>query len=349
MRKLQILWARLRGQAVQGRKDDVFDEEICEHIRLLESRYVSQGMSSQEAARAARRQFGNVTALKERQRAQRGILSIGAWWQDVRFGMRMLAKRPISSGAVVLALALGIGLNSAVFTFVNALLLRPPQCVSETNKLVEVWLHNPKAGGVEGYLPFNYPDYAYYRDHTKSLEGLMAFDGDGEEAIWNHAGTGEVLHAHFVSGNLFSLLGLNAVAGRMLSADDDRIEDPRQVVVLSYPFWKQKLGGNAGVVGETLMLDGKAFTVVGVAPANFTGLMLGTDPDFWAPLTAMVRFRPSDQNRFTDRDTSWLIVAGKMRKRVIAKVFRRRWRCWQSRSISRMEARATFRMRLSIL
>ncbi len=312
MRKVRILWARVRGQAAQGREDEAFDEEIRGHIALLEERYRTQGMSAQEAERAARRQFGNVTALKERQRLYRGILSPTEWWRDVRFGMRMLAKRPISSAAVVLALALGIGLNSAVFTFVNALLLRPPQGVSGINKLVEVWLHNPKAGGVEGYLPFNYPDYAYYRDHAKSLEGLMAFDGDGEDAIWNHAGTGEILHVQFVSGNLFSLLGLNVVAGRTLSEDDDRIDDPRQVVVLSYPFWKQKLGGNTGVIGKTLMLDGKAFTVVGVAPASFTGLMVGTDPDFWAPLTAMVRFRPDDQNRFTDRDSSWLIVAGKM-------------------------------------
>ena len=312
MSKIRTYWSRVIGQVAQLREDEVFDEEVREHIALLEKRYQAQGMSAPEAARAARRQFGNVTVLKERQRAQRGILSPTERWRDVRFGMRMLAKRPISSAAVVLALALGIGLNSAVFTFVNALLLRPPQGVSGTNKLVEVWLHNPKAGGVEVYLPFNYPDFAYYRDHTKALEGLMAFDGDGEDAIWNHAGTGEILHVQFVSGNLFSLLGLNAVAGRTLSADDDRIDDPRQVVVLSYPFWKQQLGGNTGVIGKTLMLDGKAFTVVGVAPASFTGLMVGTDPDFWAPLTAMVRFRPDDQNRFTDRDSSWLIVAGKM-------------------------------------
>lgn len=314
MRTLRMFWARVRGQAAQWCEDRAFEEEIREHIELLEDRYTLQGMSAQEAARAARRQFGNVTALKERQRAQRGILSPAEWWRDVRFGFRMLAKRPVSSAAVVVALALGIGLNSAVFTFVNALLLRPPQGVSGTNKLVEVWLHNPKAGGVEGYLPFNYPDYAYYRDHTKSLDGLMAFDGDGEDVIWNHTGTGEILHAHFVSGNLFSLLGLNAVVGRTLSAEDDRIDNPRQVVVLSYLFWKQKLSGDSGVIGKTLMLDGRAFMVVGVAPANFTGLMVGPNPDFWAPLTAMVRFRPDDQNRFTDRDSSWLIVAGKMRQ-----------------------------------
>ncbi len=207
---------------------------------------------------------------------------------------------------MVVALALGIGLNSAVFTFVNALLLRPPQGVKATNKLVEIWLHNPKSSGRQGYFPFNYPDYAYYRDHTKSLEGLMAFDGDSEDAIWNHEGTGEILHGQFVSGNLFSLLGVNAVVGRTLSVEDDRIDNPRQVVVLSYPFWKQKLGGDVGVIGKTLMLNGAAFTVVGVAPAEFTGLMVGTEPDFWAPLTAIGRFRHDDQR---SADETGLVLA----------------------------------------
>ena len=142
----------------------------------------------------------------------------------------------------------------------------------------------------------------------------MAFDGDGEDVIWNHAGTGEILHVQFVSGNLFSLLGVNAVAGRTLSADDDRIDNPRQVVVLSYPFWKQKLGADPGVMGKTLMLNGEAFTVVGVAPAGFTGLMVATDPDFWAPLTCR-RSSPTTRGRMTNRDSSWLIVAGKMRQR----------------------------------
>jgi predicted permease len=314
MPNLRTLWAKVKGQASQRREDDVFEGEIREHIALLEERYRSRGMCAQEAARAARRQFGNVTALKERQRAQRGFLSPSEWWRDLRFGARMLAKRPASNAAVVLALALGIGMNSAVFTFVNALLLRPPQGISATNKLVEVFLHDPKGAGVQSYLPFNYPDYAYYREHTESLEGLMAFDGDGQEAIWNHAGAGEIVHGQLVSGNLFPLVGVNAIVGRALSVDDDRIDNPRQVVVLSYPFWKQKLGGDRGVVGKTLMLDGAGFAVVGVAPAGFTGLMVGTAPDFWAPLTAQGRFTHEDLNRLTNRNSYWLIVAGKMRR-----------------------------------
>ena len=106
MSKIRTFWSRVMVQVAQLREDEVFDEEVREHIALLEKRYQAQGMSAPEAARAARRQFGNVTVLKERQRAQRGMLSPTEWWRDVRFGMRMLAKRPVSSAAVVLSLSL---------------------------------------------------------------------------------------------------------------------------------------------------------------------------------------------------------------------------------------------------
>jgi len=313
MPKLRTLWARIKGQANQTREDAALDEEIHEHIALLEERYVAQGMTASEAAHKARRQFGNITALKERQRAQRGILSPSEWLRDLRFGLRMLAKRPASNAAVVLALALGIGMNGAVFTFVNGLLLRPPQGVRATNKLIEVWLHNPTAGGLQSYAPFSYPDFAFYRDHTKSLEGLMAFDGDGSNVIWNRNGTGETAYGQLVSGNLFSLLGVHAALGRTLSVDDDRIESPRQVIVLSDTFWKTKLGGDPNIVGRTLILNGSQFVVVGVAPAGFTGLLVATTPQFWAPLAVEQQFTHDAKDRLTSRDSYWLIVAGKMR------------------------------------
>jgi predicted permease len=312
MGMLRMLWTRVKAQAAQTREDKAFDEEICEHLELLEERYRSQGMNAREAARAARRQFGHVTTLRERQRAQRGLLSPAEWWRDMRFGLRMLARRPASNVAVVVALALGIGMNTAVFTFVNGLLLRPPQGVSQTRKMVELWLKLPKKNGPQAYLPFNYPDYAYYRDHSKSLEGLLAFDGDGVEVIWNHDGFGQNLNVATASGNFFSLLGVNAALGRTLSEDDDRIDNPRQVVVLSYACWRNKMGADPGVVGRTLMLNGAAFTVAGVAPPEFTGLMVATEPDIWAPLTLQEKFT-HDKTRLTSRDSYWLIVAGKMR------------------------------------
>lgn len=307
-----MLWAKLRGQAAQAREENAFDEEVREHIGLLEKRYAAQGMNAEESARAARRQFGNVTVLKERQRVQRGILSPAEWWRDARFGMRMLRKRLASNAAVVLALALGIGMNTAVFTFVNGILLRPPQGVSQTRKMIELWLKRPKQTGPQSYLPFNYPDYAYYRDHAHSLEGLLAFDGDGVDVIWNHAGSGQNLNVETVSGNFFSLVGVNAVLGRTLSVDDDRIDNPRQVVVLSYACWKNKMGADPGIVGKTLVLDGAAFTVAGVAQAGFTDLMIATEPDMWSPLTVQEKFT-HDKTRLTSRDSYWLIVAGRMR------------------------------------
>ena len=181
MGKLRMLWARVKGQAAQGREDEAFDEEVREHIALLEKRFRAQGMSARDAARAARRQFGNVTALKEKQRAQRGILSPTEWWRDVRFGARMLAKRPASNAAVVLALALGIGMNSAVFTFVNGLLLRPPQGVQQTRKMIELWLQQSQRRPAHGLFAVQLSRLCVFRDHTNSLEGLMAFDGDGTE------------------------------------------------------------------------------------------------------------------------------------------------------------------------
>jgi putative ABC transport system permease protein len=305
-------WSRVKGQARQACEDESFDEEVGEHIALLEQKYRTQGMGTQAAAVAARRQFGNVTALKERQRLQRGFLSPTEWWRDVRFGLRMLAKRPTSNAAVVLALALGIGMNTAVFTFVNGILLRPPQGVGQTRKMIELWLKRPKQTGPQAYLPFSYPDYAYYRDHARSLEGLLALDGDGTEVIWNHSGSGQILLSQVVSGNFFSLLGVNAMMGRTLSVDDDRIDNPRQVVVLSYACWKNKMGADPGVLGRTMMLNGEAFTVVGVAPAGFNGLMVATEPDFWTPLTVQEKVT-RDKTRLTSRDSYWLIVAGKMR------------------------------------
>ncbi len=312
MKFLRVWAARAKGFFTGGRQDHEFDSEIQSHLHLLTERYLRQGMSRDDAEATARRQFGNVTLLKERQRAQRSFLSPAEWWADIRFGLRMMMKKPGSTAAVVLALVLGIGMNTAVFTFVNALLLRPPAGVLSMDGLLEVWLHNRIATGLQSYLPFTYPDYAYFADHSRSLEGVLAFDGDGHPTIWNRSGEGQVVQGQLVSGNYFPLLGVNAALGRGISPGDDQLANPRPVVMLSYSFWQRQLGSDPGVVGRTMMLNGAAFTVVGVAPAGFTGLLVATAPDFWAPLATQEQFT-HDKDRIANRNGNWLIVAARMR------------------------------------
>ncbi len=311
MKTLRVWWSKAAG-FLKRKNDEEFDEEIGAHLDLLKQRFTAQGMTSKEAARAARKQFGNVTVLKETQREQGSFLSPVEWWRDVRFGLRMLKKRPASNAAVVVALALGIGMNAAVFSFVNALLLRPAPGVVAISSLSEVWLHNRAGSGIESFLPFDYPDYVYFRDHSRSLEGLLAFDGDGHEAIWNRAGEGEVVQGQLVSGNYFSLAGVGAMVGRMISPDDDQLSTPRYVAVLNHSFWQKSLGSDPAIVGKALVFNGTAFTVVGVAPAGFSGLIVGTTPDFWAPLATGSRFI-HDADRMTNWNGYWLVVAGRMK------------------------------------
>jgi hypothetical protein len=159
MSRLRTMWARVKGQAEQSREDESFTDEIREHITLLTQHYQAQGMSAEDAVRAARLQFGNVTQLKERQRGQRGILSPAEWARDVRFGMRMLAKKPGLHAAMVIALALGIGANTTVFSIVDAVLLRPLP-YAHPERLVEVRSQN-SAALQDGAV--SYPDFFDWR------------------------------------------------------------------------------------------------------------------------------------------------------------------------------------------
>jgi predicted permease len=296
-------------------REQPFDTEIQEHLDLLAERFCAQGMNQADAARAARRQFGNITQLKENRRGQQSFLQPVEWWRDVRFGFRMLRKQPGTNLAVIVALALGIGMNGAVFSFVNALLLRPVQAVESPRGLAEVWLHDHAASGIQSYLPFDYPDYVYFRDHTRSLTGLMAFGGDGEDVIWNRAGAGHIIEGQFVSGNLFALAGVSPVLGRAISPDDDQVNSPRSVIVLSNAFWKTQLASDPAIVGKQLVLNGAAYTVIGVAPAGFSGLMVGNAADFWTPIANIIALK-HDKDRLSNSETYWLIVAGRKKSNV---------------------------------
>jgi predicted permease len=315
------LWNRLRSwwRVILHRSclENEMDAELRFHLEAFAEDLVRSGMARQEAMRRARLEFGGIERTKEECRDARGANLLEALAQDLRYGLRMLRKNPASTAAVVLALALGIGLNTTVFSFVNALLLRPPTGVEAPDKLLQLWLHNRGTSGMEGYLPLTYPDYVYYRDHNQSFTGMLAFDGDPESVIWNRSGEGQVVLGQLVSGNFFSLLGVNASLGRTFLPEDDQPGHPQPVVVLGHSFWQQRLASDPKVVGKSLLLNGTSFTVIGVAPGGFAGLLVAIEPDFWAPVTVAEQIL-HDAGRLTNRQGYWLFAVGRLKPGVAA-------------------------------
>jgi predicted permease len=309
---LRSLLAGLRSLFRKERVSEDLDEELNGFLEMAAEEKMKEGMSRKDALRAVRLERGSLEVTKEVVRSASWESLVETLWQDLRYGARMLRKNPGSTAAVVIALALGIGLNTTVFTFVNALLLRPPAGVKAPDRLLEVWIHNPRSSGAEGYLPLTYPDYLYYREHNQSFGGMLAFDGDPESVIWNKSGEGQVVMGQLVSGNFFSLLGVNAVLGRTISAEDDRTMNSPPVVVLGHAFWQQSFGSDPMIVGKALMLNGVNYSVIGVAPAGFAGLLVGIEPDFWAP-TTMVEQITRDKGRLSNWHGHWLIAIGRLK------------------------------------
>jgi predicted permease len=303
---------RLRSLFRRPQADQELDDELRDHLERKTEQYIGQGMSHEQARRRAHLDLEGIEQTKQKCRDTRRVAWIQDLIQDIRYGLRILRKNPGSTAAVVIALALGIGLNTTVFSFVNALLLRPPTGVTATEQLRELWIHNPRSSGAQSYLPLTYPDYLFYRDHNRSFQGLLAYDGDPHLVIWNRSGEGQTVLGQLVSGNFFPLLGVNAVLGRTISPEDDQIETPQPVVVLGNAFWRRHFGSDPGIVGKTLMLNGVNYSVIGVAPEGFTGLLVGLEPDVWAP-TTMVEQITRDKGRLNNWRGHWLIAIGRLK------------------------------------
>ncbi len=231
--------------------------------------------------------------------------------QDLRYGFRLLAKNPVFTLLIVLTLGLGIGVNTVIFSFVNALLFRPP-AVQDSSRLLELWQRNPKTPGLAEYVPLAYPDYVYFRDHNQVFAGLLAFDGEMRPVSWSRAGEGQMAQGQLVSGNFFSVLGLTPAFGRFFLPEEDQMPGGQPVVVLSRSFWKKQFADDPAVLGKTLVLNGTSFAVVGVAPASFTGIVIGNEPDFWAPLTTTTQLT-RENFLLTSNGAFWLFGIGRLK------------------------------------
>jgi predicted permease len=286
-------------------------EEMREHLEERTEQLEREGMSRKQAERAARRAFGNSTLLEERSREVWQWPTFESIWADVCYALRQLRKSPAFTVTVTLSLTLGLGANTTIFTLVNAMLFLPPS-VADANRVVEVMLRNGKASGIESHMPLSYPAYTLLRDHNHTLSGLAAFDGDPRPVSWSDHGQGQQVFGQLVSGNFFSVAGVDPILGRAFPADEDQTGASHPAILISYAFWQRRLAADNAVIGRVLKLNGTSFTIIGVTPPSFTSVMIGSRPDFWASL-AMGPTITRDPERLTSESSYWLLGLGRLK------------------------------------
>lgn len=227
--------------------------------------------------------------------------------RDLRVAVRTLLKSPSFVAAAVGSLALASGANTAIFSLVNAVLLRPIPGLRDTEALVNVHVlrDGEEASGFDGY---SYPDYLDYRDRNDALAGLAAFNGRGMS--FGEGDRVELVGGQLVTGNYFALMGVRPHLGRLLEAGDDSGADASPVVVLSHGLWQRRLGSDPAIVGRTIRLNGFPFTVVGVAEHGFSGHFTGFPFDLFVPLSAAAQAAPSET--LSARDAEWLELVGRL-------------------------------------
>ena len=225
--------------------------------------------------------------------------------QDVRYAIRMLLKHPGFTAVAVLSLALGIGVNTATFSVLDAVLLRSLP-VSEPDRLVTVFTRR-ETGLNSG---FSYPDYVDYRDRNEAFSGMIAWDGVSLNLSTGNAT--ERVSGQLVTGNYFDVLGVRAARGRTFLPEEDRTPGSAPVAVISHSFWQKQFGADPDILGKQVTINNHSFTLVGIAPAGFTGAERGAAPDIWVPMMMQEQARPG-REILSRRTTRWLLVMGRLK------------------------------------
>ena len=263
MNGLRTLVARLHEFLTRGRVERELSEELQTHLDLLTDEHVRRGLTRDEARRMAMRDLGGVEQTRELVRDRRGFRWVEALMQDIRFGARLLVKTPGFSLAAIITLALGIGANTAVFSVVDAVLLRPLP-YPDPHRVVEVWEVNVKTGERMGAAsPANYTDYVRRAD---AFTSLAAYSREGGNLTG--AGAPERLVIEQVTAPYFAATGVMPMIGRPFSPADQE-DGASQVVIITHGLWMRRFGGQASIIEQSIELDGRPHRVVGVMPAEF--------------------------------------------------------------------------------
>jgi putative ABC transport system permease protein len=261
------------------RRDRELDEEIQAHLDMATRDRLERGEGPEAATRAALREFGNRTLIKEVTREVWGWTALERLWQDVRYALRTLRRTPGFTAVAVLSLALGIGANTAIFSLINTLMLRQ-LAVREPEQLVELLSRYPGEPRING---FGWKHYEHFRDENHVFSDLIGVSlsrfqvsGEGFDA--------EAVDGEYVVGNFFTALGVTPAIGRLIGPQDDQMGAPdAAVAVVSWAYWQNRFNLDPAISGKRIVVDGVPATVVGVTPREFFGLQVGTHPDVWVP------------------------------------------------------------------
>jgi predicted permease len=312
------------------------EQDIREHIEMETQDNIARGMSPEEARYAALRKFGNVRRVQEDAREVWSFVWLEQLWQDARFALRMLRKSPAFAAVAVLTLAFGIGANTAIFSLIDAVLLRSLPVENPAQLVLLKWSAR-KAPNIHGMMSagdcqsdlrggglnptgcsFSEP---MFREIAQAniFSGTAAFANTGRLDLTGN-GPASVVNGQLVSGDFFRTMGLRAAVGRLLNASDDTVS-AAPVAVLNYGYWQSAFGGSREVIGRTIELNAVPFTIVGVAEQRFTGITPGSDYDVWVPLSNQQKINQQQamldplggQERRNDVAFWWLTIVGRLK------------------------------------
>ena len=327
MSLLRNLGSGLRSLFRKEQVSHELDEELNGFLEMAAEEKMKQGMNRKDALRAVRLERGSLQVSKDIVRSAGWEFFVETLWQDLRFAVRMLRKSPGFTTVTILTLALGIGANTAIFSFVDAVLLRALPVKDPQQLVVFNWSARakPKLKGHSDYgdcadqagigdCSFSIPFFKTVRAQSNSFSGVAAFAGPFPVDL---SGNGDASMARglYVSGDFFSTLGVNTFIGRPLALSDDSPSAP-PAVVLNYAYWVRALGADHSAVGRTVRLDNTTATIVGVADPNFTNLTPGKLVDFFMPFSLADTVRGEwyrNRDRLSDPANWWVVMLGRLK------------------------------------
>jgi predicted permease len=311
MRRLRGLFVRIASQLRGRHAEDDFDAELGSHIAMHTDEGVRAGLSVEEARRQALIRLGGVEQTRQALRERRGLPWLESLLRDLHYSVRALTKHPAITAIAVVSIGLGIGANATIFSMVSRFVLRPAP-VGDPSTLLSLHIM-PLQAGDRCCNEFPLPVYNDLRDQVKSFSGVAAYyqlipasiSGSGEpERVWGQA----------VTPNFFDVLELPMVAGRSFAGSDERLP----VVVLSERLWQRRFNSDSQIIGRTVTLSGKLFTVVGIAPAAFHSVDQVLNSEFWVPLGVAAQLVPNLPPQ-DSREYHWLAAVGRLRPGVTRK------------------------------